>query len=195
MFALNSKKNTHQRWLEAAYEQFAEVGPDHLNVKALSRTTGLPRTNFYYYFHDKEDLIEQLLKAHIDLSSVYESELNKKLKVLIPDLYDILTEFKTGIKFHWQLFQHRQDIRFAHIYNTLNRSSNKFIVPRVKEYYRLDIPEPSVEAIWNTLIDTWYARLDFENYNSITLSGLTEDIMQTLLEFTGQITRREIAKQ
>jgi hypothetical protein len=130
----------------------------------------------------------------MDVSLVYESELEKKLKVLIPDLYDILVAFKTGVKFHWQLFQHRRDVRFAHIFNTVNHSSNKFIVPRVKEYYRLEIPESSVEAIWTTLIDTWYARLDFDNYNSESLSMLTEDTMQTLLEFTGQIARSEIAK-
>ena len=97
---MKSKQNTYQRWLEAAYGQFADVGPDHLNVNALSRKTGLPRTNFYYYFPDKEDLIEQLLKAHLDLSLVDESELENRLKVLIPDLYDILSGFKTGIKFH-----------------------------------------------------------------------------------------------
>lgn len=191
---MKTEQNTYQRWLEAAYEQFAEVGPDHLNVNALSKATGLPRTNFYYYFPDSEYLMEQLLLSHIQLSAEYEAELKKNLKVFIPDLYEILFRFKTGVKFHWQLFKNRNNIRLAHTYHIINKSACKFIVPKVKNYYNLDMPESAVKAIWIILIDAWYAQLDFDDYTTESLSSLTEETMQTILKFASLISSKGTVK-
>jgi hypothetical protein len=120
--AVKKEKNNERKWIEGAYSHFADVGPEQLNVKRISEITGLPRTNFYYHFPDTDILVTQLLNFHMDVSKEYEKELRQKLKVFIPDLHRILFTFETGIKFHWQLFKHRSDVRFGYIYNSVNSS-------------------------------------------------------------------------
>ena len=46
----------YNKWIETAYALFAEEGPENLSIKALAKQCGLPLTNFYYYFDNKEEL-------------------------------------------------------------------------------------------------------------------------------------------
>jgi AcrR family transcriptional regulator len=112
---LNKEQNNETKWLEGAYIHFADVGPEQLNIKKISDIAGLPRTNFYYHFPDADILVTQLLSFHVAISKKFEEELQQKLKVFIPDLHQILYSFETGVKFHWQLFKHRSDVRFGYI--------------------------------------------------------------------------------
>ena len=180
---MKKEKNNKRKWIEGAYRHFADVGPEQLNIKRISEITGLPRTNFYYHFPDTDILVTQLLNVHVDLSEKYERELRQKLKVFIPDLHRILCSFKTGVKFHWQLFKHRSDVRFGYIYNTLNSSSADIILPVFRDYYKLTVSEPALRALWKTLTDSWYSRLDFEDFSAVSLAELSDSIMQSILEF------------
>ena len=158
------EKNNERKWIEGAYAHFAEVGPERLNIKRIAEITGLPRTNFYYHFPDTDILITQLLSVHVDLSEKYEAELQQKLKVFIPDLHRILHSYETGVRFHWQLFKHRSDVRFGYIYNSINSSSADIILPVFRDYYELTVSDPALKALWKTLTDSWYSRLDFEDF-------------------------------
>jgi AcrR family transcriptional regulator len=180
---LKKEQNNERKWLEGAYIHFAEVGPEQLNIKRISEITGLPRTNFYYHFPDTDVLVSQLLNFHTDVSKTYEEELRQKLHVFIPDLHQVLFSFETGVKFHWQLFKHRSDIRFGYIYNSVNSSSAELILPVFREYYRLNVSEPALKALWKTLTDSWYSRLDFENFSPESLAELSDSIMQSILRF------------
>ena len=180
---MKKAQNNKGIWLEGAYLHFADVGPDQLNIKKISDITGLPRTNFYYHFPDTDTLITQLLGFHMDLSKKYEKELQLKLKVFIPDLHHILYAFETGVKFHWQLFKHRSDVRFGYTYNTINSSSAAFILPVFKDYYKLKVSGPVLKALWKTLTDSWYAQLDFNDYSPESLAALSDSIMQSILRF------------
>jgi AcrR family transcriptional regulator len=180
---MKKEQNNKRKWLEGAYQHFADEGPEKLNIKKISEITGLPRTNFYYHFPDTEDLISQLLNLHLDISKQYEKELRKNLHQFIPDLHRILISFKTGIKFHWQLFKYRNDGRFGYVYNSLNSSSAEFILPSFREYYELTVSDPALEALWRTLTDSWYAQLDFDVFTAESLAGLSDGIMQSILRF------------
>jgi AcrR family transcriptional regulator len=147
-------KKNENRWIEGAYSHFAEVGPEHLNIKRISKITGLPRTNFYYHFPDTDVLITHLLNFHLEISKKYEEELRQNLKVFIPDLQRILCSFETGLKFHWQLFKHRSDVRFGYIYNSVNTSSADIILPVFRNYYKLTASDPALKALWKTLSDS-----------------------------------------
>ena len=181
--AVKKEQNNENKWLKGAYSHFADVGPEQLNIKRIAELTGLPRTNFYYHFPDTDILVAQLLNVHVDLSEKYERELRQKLKVFIPDLHRILYSFKTGVKFHWQLFKHRSVVRFGYIYNSLNNSSADIILPVFRDYYKLTVSDPALKALWKTLTDSWYSRLNFEDFSPESLAELSDSIMQSILEF------------
>jgi len=179
-------QETHKIWLETAFYLFSEVGPDGLNIKSLSEAAKLPRSNFYYYFTDKEDLMEQLFKLYIDLSNAYREEVAKNFNNLFPDLYEFLANFKQGVKFHRQLFNNRHIPEYEHIYYSLNRAAHEYIVPKVKEYYNLDMDDNEIMALWETITDTWYCRINFDDFTAASLSKLAKDIINTVLPLTGQ---------
>jgi AcrR family transcriptional regulator len=82
---------SYQKWLQAAYRLFAEKGPENLSIKALAKQCGLPRTNFYYYFENKKELIDKIIESHFQSTTeIFNIELNKRLKSFIPDLYEVL---------------------------------------------------------------------------------------------------------
>ena len=172
-----------QKWIEKGYDLFGEHGPDGLNIKLLAEKAGLPRTNFYYHFADKEDLIEQLLKLHIDIAENYCAILKDQMHVFIPDLHKINVQYPKGIKFHRQLFLNRSDHRLNFVYISVNNSCNLITIPKLIKYYNLNVPYSVIESLWVTVTDTWYSRLDINNFNVEYLCGLTEEIMKTVLDF------------
>lgn len=179
-----SKSNrTKQIWIEKGYDLFGEYGPDGLSIKLLAEKAGLPRTNFYYHFADKEDLIEQLLHLHNQVSENYCEALKDQMHVFIPDLYKITVQYPQGFKFHRQLFLNRNDYRLNLVYINVNKTCNPIIIPKLIDYYKLNVPYSVIESLWTTVTDTWYSRLDVNNFNVESLCGLTEGIMKTVLDF------------
>ena len=172
-----------QKWLETGYKLFGEYGPGGLNIKLLSEKAGLPRTNFYYHFADKDDLVEQLLVMHTQIIDVFHDELEKQFNVFIPDLYRFCSLHKEGFMFHRQLFLNRNDPRFNIVYIRGISTGSPIIIPKLKDYYRLDVPYSVAESLWTTVTDTWYSRLDFDKFETEYLCELTEDIMKTILDF------------
>lgn len=160
------------------------MAPDGLNIKLLAEKAGLPRTNFYYHFADKEDLIEQLLHLHNQVAENYCAVLKDQMRVFLPDMHKVNIQFQEGIKFHRQLFLNRNDHRLNLVYINTNISCNPIIIPKLIEYYKLNVPYSVIESLWTTtVVDTWYSGLDVNNFNVVYLCGLTEGIMKTVLDF------------
>ena len=61
------KNNSKSKWIESGYFLFAESGPN-ISIKKLAKIAGLPRTNFYYHFKDKEDLIDSIIQLHLSVA-------------------------------------------------------------------------------------------------------------------------------
>jgi len=177
------KNTSKQKWLEAGYHLFGEQGPKGLNIKLLAEEAGLPRTNFYYHFTDKDDLIDQLLYLHSRIVDDFHVVLKEKMKVLIPDLYELIASHKEGAKFQRQLFFNRSDPRYNLVYMSAINLGNPIVIPKLIEYYKLNIPYPIIESLWVTVSDTWYSRLDFDKFDTLHLCALTEEIMKTVFDF------------
>lgn len=83
-----NNSDTYNNWLETAYVLFAEKGPENLSIKALAKQCGLPRTNYYYYFEDKKELIDKIIELHFQTTTeIFNIELENRLHSFIPDLY------------------------------------------------------------------------------------------------------------
>lgn len=172
---------SYNKWLEEAYRFFAEKGPENLTVKALAKQCGLPRTNFYYHFDNKEDLIHKIIELHFSTTTkIFIVELEKRLHLYIPDLYVILYDFKLGLQFAKQLFKNRDNQKFNEAHVKGVALSADLIIPKFKAYFNIDLSDKEVKAIWFTVVDTWYSRLNFNNFtvDSLIASGL--DVLNTI---------------
>ncbi len=180
-----AKEKSIDKWLNAAYELFAEVGPEAMNVKALSEACDLPRTNFYYHFVDMDDLIERLLHDHLEREGKkMRLEFEQHFDRFIPDLYDIIANNKQIIRFHWQLFRHRDDFRFNQAFLFWRKKNSEIIIPKIMEYYKLDLPIMLMQSIWDTVNDAWFSQLDFNKFSSAELSKSADETMRSVLAFT-----------
>lgn len=174
-------------WLETAYKLFAEKGPDNFSVKEVAQLCGLPRTNFYYYFENKKELIDKIIELHFQSTTeIFNIELNKRLNCFLPDLYEVIYDFKLGIQFAKQLFLHRENPKYNQAYKNSVALSADIIVPKFMQYYHIHIPEVAVKSLWFTLTDTWYSRLNFNIFSVDSLCSLCLEIMDTVLPLIEQ---------
>jgi len=169
------RNDKYKLWIQTAYDEFAVNGPD-FSLKALSKKANLPRATFYYYFNNKEHLISELLNYHIELINEYQSEI-KKIKTLIPDLYEIMFKYKDGIRFHQKLLLNSNVKEYQEIYSNFNLSSIKILLPLIKPYFGNNLSNKQIHKFYNTLTDAWYSRLDFSKFSVDYMVNLAEEIM------------------
>ncbi|ACP25803.1 putative transcriptional regulator, TetR family [Sinorhizobium fredii NGR234] len=54
-------RGSQEGWLEAAYESLLESGVDSVKILALAKRLNLSRTSFYWFFKDRDELLNALL--------------------------------------------------------------------------------------------------------------------------------------
>jgi len=168
-------------WLENAYILFSEQGPINISIKGLAAHCGLPRTNFYYYFDHKDDLIDKLIGLHFETTAeLFNTELEHRLQSIIPDLYIIAFDFKLGFQFAKQLFLNRENPVYNKAYKQSVALSSDLIVPKFKEFSKIDLPDEIVKSIWLTVTDVWFSRVKFDDFSVDYLCELYYEIMDTL---------------
>src|SRR5262249_52935150 len=53
-------------WIEAALARLAQGGLDEIRVELLAKQLNVTKGSFYWHFHDRNDLLEQLLDSWRD---------------------------------------------------------------------------------------------------------------------------------
>jgi len=178
---------SYKVWLQTAHQLFAENGPENFSVKEVSNRCGLPRTNFYYHFDNKDDLLDKTIELHLQSTlEIFNAELSKRLKVFIPDLYEVIYDFKLGMQFARTLFKHRDIPKYNTAYRKGVALSADLIVPKFKEFFSINLPDDQVKELWYTLTDSWTSRLNFDNYSVEYLIELCYEIVGTIIPLMEQ---------
>jgi AcrR family transcriptional regulator len=50
-------------WIDAGLKALADGGPDAVRIEALARSLGVTKGGFYWHFHDRRALLEEMLDA------------------------------------------------------------------------------------------------------------------------------------
>ena len=79
-----------------------------------------------------------------------------------------------------QLFKNREHPKFNDAYEKGRALSTDLIIPKFKDFFKIDLPDEDVKALWFTVIDTWYSRLNFNDYSVDSLIASGYEIMDTL---------------
>jgi AcrR family transcriptional regulator len=176
-----AKAKSYNIWLESAYQFFADEGLENFSVTALAKKCGLPRTNFYYYFQDKEEIIKAIIELHFQTTTEYFNvDLEKRFESLVPDLYKTIVDYKLGIQFAKQLFKNREIPYFNDAYKKGMALSADLIVPKFKEFINVDLPDERVKELWFTISDSWYSRIKFDDFTVESLSALAFEIRDSI---------------
>lgn len=59
-------RGSPEGWLEAAYEALLDTGVDSVRIMPLAKKLNLSRTSFYWFFRDREELLDALVKRWRD---------------------------------------------------------------------------------------------------------------------------------
>lgn len=57
----NGWRGSHEGWLEAAYDSLLESGVESVKILPLAKRLNLSRTSFYWFFKDREELLDALV--------------------------------------------------------------------------------------------------------------------------------------
>jgi len=181
---------TSQKWIDAAYLEFAVNGPD-FSIKGLAKKTMMPRSTLYYHFDSKEHLIQELLNQHRLFIETYLLEMKSGVKSIIPDLYELMFRYKECVLFHQKLLKYGDNKAFYTLYKEANDKSLNIILPFIKTLFKPDAPDSDIKQFYHTLIDAWYSRLDPKNMNVESMIALGVEIMEnTLGLYTGVVSKK-----
>lgn len=65
----NGARSSREGWLEAAYEILIESGVDSVKILPMAKKLNTARTSFYWFFKDRETLLEALIGRWRDLNT------------------------------------------------------------------------------------------------------------------------------
>lgn len=99
-------KATQEDWLRLAMKVLIKEGVEHVKVLDLAGRLGVSRSSFYWYFHSRQDLLDQLLKrwaetntkaivehAALPSASIMQGIINTAICWLNPALFDPRLDF------------------------------------------------------------------------------------------------------
>lgn len=181
----STKKATKQEWLELGYKQFAEVGPDQMSIKRLSKDLGASRASFYNYFGDLDLFIDELLTMHWKIAVNFSKEGKATCSQLFPDLYDALAKYPIPLQFNIQLFRHRHVPAYNFLFiKTYEDSARAFLIKLFAREFNLSRPESEVFNLWLTVGEAWYSRLNSADLSSSTLQMHAREILNAVIQFS-----------
>jgi len=182
---LSSKNNTGKDlWLEYGYKHFALHGPKNLSINKISQEIGSSRASFYHYFGDIDLFVEELLAMHWQIIERFNNAGDKHCSSLYPDLYIFLSNFKTELQFNIQLFHNRKNPTFNYLFLKSYYSSAKaFTLKLFIDHCNLKQSKSDIYNLWLTIGETWYSRLDPTDLSATTMQKISEEILQSVLNF------------
>lgn len=178
MVRMKKRSEIYQKWIDAAYNEFSLVGPD-FSLKALSLKTGLSRATFYYYFDNKDLLIDELLKVHQQESDKFYADLQLKFTKLIPDLYILMYSYKEGVRFQQQLLRNHHIEKYNDLYISSHNRCIHFLLPFIREYFGLNSTDKEIVRFYHALTDAWYSRINCNQLSVEYMTNLASELMES----------------
>ncbi|ERI92639.1 transcriptional regulator, TetR family [Clostridiales bacterium oral taxon 876 str. F0540] len=93
---------TQSKILEAAEELFAEKGYDGARVDEIAKRAGVNKALIYYYFENKQKILEEIIKKHISEARTLKEKLLKDVNTFNKDdrekFFDLTFEYLKGKK-------------------------------------------------------------------------------------------------
>lgn len=175
-------------WIHAGYRTFALEGPAALRVEVLAREVGKSKSSFYHHFADMEVFTEALLEKHLYQARIL-SQREQQCHQLVPDVLNLLVEFKEDLLFNRQLRVHRQHPSFRKCVEQVNAETGAPFLAIWAD--AMDLPRHThvAQVVLGLVIENFYLQITPENLNYHWLETYFREIKEVVRDLrNGQNT-------
>jgi AcrR family transcriptional regulator len=169
---------TAQKWIEAGYAMFAEIGPKDFKIEKLANHLGLNKSGFYHYFSDREGFFSELMEYH-DLNGRKFVQEISLIKEFMPDYVNLLIKYKTGVSVQMQLRKNANIPMFKECFYRVQKRNNIYQIPLWAGYLNLTDHQLATE-LQEIAMEVLMTRMESQKLTFDFLSGVFEGIKHTL---------------
>jgi len=169
--------------LDRLYKHFAEFGFKQVdNVSYLTKSIGISRSLFYFYFADTDDLLTQLSDYHQEKISA-QSEIVVSQSFTHVQYLKGLVEHKDLYFFTIQCRRHRHEhpmieLMYQHVLNTIDQVNFRLFV----EHYNLEsFSESAIKTLYDSFRGFWYDNSSYETWSHERAQELAQQIQEMML--------------
>ena len=148
-------------YLDKVYKEFAGKGPNGI-------------TQFVGKNDSLENLIHKILALHVDKLDAITSLIKKQNSTYI-QLFELLSAYPDEIKFNKQLFIHRENPAMNLVFLYGINSVKPIILSLLKSHFKLSENIEHINAVWMTMVESWYSALDVNNLTAKHMQNISED--------------------
>jgi AcrR family transcriptional regulator len=163
-------------WLEVGYTIFSNEGPKALKIEALARKVGKNKSSFYHCFADLDIFIDELLCFHV----VKSKEVFKHIKLcksLVPDVFEVLFEYKEDAFFNRQLRIHRHIESYKLCFEKAHKPIEGALLEFWPKAIGLEENPHLARMILNLAVENFYLRLTEETFTEKGLNSYLDEIL------------------
>jgi AcrR family transcriptional regulator len=159
-----SKLKTDEKWIEAAYEIFAQEGPLGIQVERLARKVAINKSGFYHYFRNHNTFISRLIDHHCDCMEHFVSAIFT-LDDIDPGYLDLVIKSKVSVMVHMQLGRNRTNSLFSGVYADFNSKIASAISPIWAAYVNLPNNPELALRYFELVSSSFNAQVRFSDLN------------------------------
>jgi AcrR family transcriptional regulator len=155
--------NIKKPWILIGYDIFSKDGKNGLKVEVIARLAKKSKSSFYHHFAEMDLFIEDLLAYHLERAKII-SDRERLCKTMVPDVLNLLLEFKQDLLFNRQLRVNRHILTYKNCFEKANLFVEDAILDIWSEALGLSDKTYLSRIIFNLTIENFYLQITEETF-------------------------------
>jgi AcrR family transcriptional regulator len=182
------KLDSKEPWILCGYDTFSKEGPKGIKIEVIARQVSKNKSSFYHHFADLDIFTDLLLTYHIERAKIIAQQ-ETLCKNVIPDLLNVLLNFKIDLLFNRQLRINRTNIQFKECFEKSNKIVGESILNIWAEMLGLADNSNLAKIVLNLSIENFYLQITEETLTYEWLENYMEELKKMAKEFNKNSTR------
>jgi AcrR family transcriptional regulator len=174
---MEKTSENRQKWLEAGYSLFGELGLEALNVEKLSSLVGLSRSSFYYYFGDLFAFEAALMNIHCKNYQKFGELINTY--IVFEELFsDEIMAHKVALAFQRQLLINKSVKRYQECSDKARSFTEAKTYELWTKFKKVDQDSDEEWALFKAIRDFYFVQFGQSDQNP-------QDVLVLLYSYLG----------
>jgi hypothetical protein len=183
------KIDSKEPWILCGYDTFSKEGPKGLKIEVIARQVIKNKSSFYHHFAELDIFTEVLLNHHIERAKIIALQ-ETLCKNVVPDLLNVLLNFKTDLLFNRQLRINRTNIQFKDCFEKSSKIVGESILNIWAEMLGLADNSNLARMVLNLSIENFYLQITEETLTYEWLENYMTELKNMVKEFHNNSTRK-----